>query len=396
MTTRPNDSLPSLLVIGTPYLILENRKKIHALSLHFKTTLVLPQLQSIKSLNAKVELENQGTEKLEIISLTYLGDPEQGTRYMLYGLSSVFRSTKFDIILVESEPWALIRWQAYFLKLFFSPSSLFGEFTWENLPRPGLKGIILTWIYRLAAQTTDFVIAGNQEASALLQQAGLCSSHILVAPQIGVDSNHFKPVSVDEKKALQKTYRLPENKSIIGYAGRFSEEKGILDLIATAQELKSKGNDFCLSLMGSGELDDEIHSLARQHPWIHIIPPKPHSQVFSYLQCLDLFVLPSKISNKPGRIWKEQFGHVLIEAMSCGIPVIGSNSGAIPEVIQDQELIFEENNPKSLGKLLQHFLSNPEWLKSKAIQGKILTNEIYTHQKVAAAYHRFLTERLKK
>ena len=59
--------------------------------------------------------------------------------------------------------------------------------------------------------------------------------------------------------------------------------------------------------------------------------------------------------------WKEQFGHVLIEAMAMGIPVIGSNSGAIPEVIGRPDLIFTENNSLELTQIVERLIDNPGW-----------------------------------
>ena len=62
----------------------------------------------------------------------------------------------------------------------------------------------------------------------------------------------------------------------------------------------------------------------------------PLNDVPRHLRALDALVLPSESTP----LWKEQFGHVLIEAMACGVPVVGSDSGAIPEVIGEAGLLF--------------------------------------------------------
>jgi glycosyltransferase involved in cell wall biosynthesis len=74
------------------------------------------------------------------------------------------------------------------------------------------------------------------------------------------------------------------------------------------------------------------------------------------MNALDVFVLPSETRSN----WREQFGRVIVEAMSCGVPVVGSDSGEIPTVLGDAGLIFHEgDSAESAGQLLC-LLSNPE------------------------------------
>ena len=56
--------------------------------------------------------------------------------------------------------------------------------------------------------------------------------------------------------------------------------------------------------------------------------------------------------------WKEQFGHVLIEAMACKVPVIGSDSGEIPNVIGEAGLVFPEGNVEELSDRLRQFMDD--------------------------------------
>ena len=58
------------------------------------------------------------------------------------------------------------------------------------------------------------------------------------------------------------------------------------------------------------------------------------------MNALHVLILPSLTTAS----WKEQFGRVLIEAGACGVAVIGSSSGAIPEVVGDAGLIFSEGD----------------------------------------------------
>ncbi|HEU4793225.1 MAG TPA: glycosyltransferase, partial [Nitrolancea sp.] len=71
---------------------------------------------------------------------------------------------------------------------------------------------------------------------------------------------------------------------------------------------------------------------------------------------LDILVVPSRTR----RNWKEQFGRVIIEAMACQVPVVGSNSGEIPHVIGEGGLIFPEGNVVLLARRLDELLASDE------------------------------------
>jgi glycosyltransferase involved in cell wall biosynthesis len=80
----------------------------------------------------------------------------------------------------------------------------------------------------------------------------------------------------------------------------------------------------------------------------------PSTAMPGFYRGLDLFVLPSRTTAS----WKEQFGRVLVEAMACGVPVIGSTSGEIPHVMGDSGLLFAEDDLAALVGHLQRLMAN--------------------------------------
>lgn len=73
---------------------------------------------------------------------------------------------------------------------------------------------------------------------------------------------------------------------------------------------------------------------------------------------MDVLVLPSRtVPNQ----WQEQFGHVLIEAMAMGVPVVGSASGAIPGVIGRDDLVFPEEDVVALAGIVERILTKPDY-----------------------------------
>jgi len=93
----------------------------------------------------------------------------------------------------------------------------------------------------------------------------------------------------------------------------------------------------------------------------------------------DALVVPSETTPT----WKEQFGRVIAEAFSMGLPVVGSDSGAVPEVIGDAGLVFPERNHKALAACLQSLIDNPELLRDLSAKGRARAMELFTWRKLA-------------
>ena len=97
------------------------------------------------------------------------------------------------------------------------------------------------------------------------------------------------------------------------------------------------------------------------------------------MNCMDAFVLPSVTTP----VLKEQFGKVLVEAMACEVPVIGSSSGAIPEVIGDAGLVFREGDVDDLVDKLNTLANKPVFRQELAKKGKSRVLDNFTWQKFA-------------
>ena len=310
------------------------------------------------------------------------------TKFFYIGLDEVFREKQFDFILVDIEPWGAAKWQAWLLAKLWQRKALFGEFSWENLKRNGIKGQILSVIYRLSALADDFTIAGNQACRALLLAHGVDPARNLVAAQLGVDVDLFQPLDEREKGACRNSLGLPATGFLIGFCGRLVPEKGLIELRDALQRVRAVHSDVHLVLLGHGPLAQEP-GFARE-PWITILNSRPHFEIPVFMQSLDLFILPSKPSRESGHLWEEQFGHVLIEAMACGVPAIGSDSGAIPEVVGEALGIFRHGSADSIYDKVIALLRAPEALVAMGARQKERVMQCYSHQAVARVYAKFL------
>jgi glycosyltransferase involved in cell wall biosynthesis len=97
------------------------------------------------------------------------------------------------------------------------------------------------------------------------------------------------------------------------------------------------------------------------------------------IAALDGLALPSRTLPN----WKEQFGRVLVEAMACAVPVAGSDSGAIPEVLGGAGWIFPEGDAAALAGQLRVLLSDSGARAQRIERGRVQVLERFTHSQVA-------------
>ena len=395
-----NSPLPALLMIGHTYATAFNRRKLNPLADYFDITCVTWPLEGSTLFGLPLaDFEHADHEpRYKLLRLPVLPRNAGVTRYVHRGLAKILRGRFFDIVLVDSEPWSFIRWQVCGLARLIQPQAMFGEFTWENVVRPGLKGKVLSMIYRLAARTHDFSISGNQACRSILLRHGADAGANLVAAQLGVESVDFRPSDSGEKTRLRIQLGLPFDSFLIGFCGRFTPAKGLRELLAAVSTVIGlfPQRKVHLALLGHGEMNDELAALAAERPWLHLLTPRPHREVADFMRSLDLFVLPSKPVRSGPDLWEEQFGHVLIEAMASRVPTLGSSSGAIPEVIAMPEAIFTHSDAAALAQLMERWILDDSARERLAAVQYERTLGNYTHEALARTWGAFLLQRLKQ
>jgi glycosyltransferase involved in cell wall biosynthesis len=386
----------TLLVVGMTYAIPSPRLKLAALAEHFEVTCVTSPLRNGTAFGRSIFDfdESCQEEPISLVRLTEWPASQKFTRFLYRGLAGLLREKPFDIILVDAEPWALYKWQAWCLARRYQPRALFGEFTWENIERPGLIGWILSRVYRASARVDDFTISGNQGSRKILLKYGASGKRNLVAAQYGVDTDDFIPALPEQKSRFRQLFHLPPDAFLIGFCGRFIVEKGILDLIAAVREIRldQAYENVHLALLGDGPLKSTITEECP--PWLHVVFGQPSSVIPRFMKSVDLFALPSKPSRKGRSVWEEQFGHVLIEAMACGVPTLGSDSGAIPEVIGAPDAVFPHSDVNALVQLLLKAIEDRQWRVALGKKQRQRVEINYSHEAVARSYTDFFLEML--
>jgi glycosyltransferase involved in cell wall biosynthesis len=151
----------------------------------------------------------------------------------------------------------------------------------------------------------------------------------------------------------------------VGFAGRVTAAKGWHILLAALIQLPPP---FKCLIAGTGD-DEALLRLWCSSPQfrdrVYFLGALPKDTLWSFYRALDIFVLPSLTTPS----WTEQFGAVLAEAMACGVAVIGSDSGAIPEVIGEAGLVVPEQNPTALAEAIHRLGSSAELRRSLGERG---------------------------
>ena len=180
------------------------------------------------------------------------------------------------------------------------------------------------WLYQKA--TTHMVTTGEVLRSTLNQVNGIALDR-MTSVRTGIDLNYYKPLANDGKAAMRVKLNVP-NKPTIGILATLRDWKGHDDLIDAFALLKDEFPDWQILVIGGGPRWGDIERRRAAHGLEErIIMVGNQDNVPEWLNCLDLFVLPS--------FGDEGVPQGLMQAMACGVPAISTPIGAIGEALQD-------------------------------------------------------------
>lgn len=195
-------------------------------------------------------------------------------------------------------------------------------------------------------------------------------------------------LNAPDKMISRDLLHLPKDGLLIGLAGRFDPQKGQLLLLEAMQQLNR--NDIGIVLLGApthGEGEEyhqrmlQLIAVSGMTERVYVRPFRKDIGVF--YKAIDAFVMASKA---------ETFGMVTIESMACGTPVIGSNAGGTPELLEFGKLgyLFEPLSAKDLARALNEFLDEPQRFDSDLLQE---TMQLFDHNKVCEAVEVLLSQK---
>jgi len=205
-----------------------------------------------------------------------------------------------------------------------------------------------SWYLRCASDI-DLFCSPSQFLLDKHRAAGLPSKHSAVVPNgIPIQARDPKAINRDAGRTLR-----------LLFAGRLTAEKGVRVIIEAMRRVP-RDVPVALTIAGKGTLEDEVRAAAAADSRITFAGYISGDGKVNAFTDADVLLLPS--------LWYENAPVVVLEAAAYGLPVIGSNLGAIPEFVRDgvNGLLFEPGNPESLAGAIMSLASNRTLLESLA------------------------------
>jgi glycosyltransferase involved in cell wall biosynthesis len=239
----------------------------------------------------------------------------------------------------------------------------------ENLARP--YPVVARLIRRWATAHAAFAAARSPTAARLLNEVAPSLPTPLIPHHV---PGWTRPAIGDRQRPFT-----------VGYAGRFVPEKGLDDLVRAVSGIPGAR----ARLVGNGPLLGELQRQASSGAPIDIVCDATHEHMDAAYARFDVLVLPSRTTPT----WVEQFGRVLVEALSCGVPVVGSSSGEIPWVVESTGggVVFPEGDYDALRRALLDLRDDPDRRERLAAAGRAAVESRFSVPAVARVLSLALT-----
>ncbi len=282
----------------------------------------------------------------------------QSYRYILQRLeylnkvSKMLKKEDFDKILLENHPtqYLALKWRKNYIKYnnryyYHCHNEFPGEY--------GCHDIIIK---------TKNIICVSEYIKKCISKYLNCSENISVLRN-GIDEEKFKiDLSKEEIKKLKTKYNIKDNDIVLIFTGRVVPEKGVLELIKAVKNIKNDNMKLLIvgaalnALNAKSKYEEEVEKvLSDVKDKIIFTGFVNYTDIPKLYNIANIAVVPS--------IWNDPAPLTVIESLTCGLPVITTNSGGIPEYANDKCAIIlkrDESLTKELEKNISKLINDKE------------------------------------
>ncbi|MDO8559309.1 MAG: glycosyltransferase [bacterium] len=240
-------------------------------------------------------------------------------------------------------------------------------------PRSSWKNWLIFWAEKLTARFKDLIIVNSEYDWRIAVEKKIVSPEKIIKIYNGLDIDSLNFLSKEEARtslAELSTANLAvlSSAKIIGCVANFYKTKGLEYLIGAFDFLMSdfpRKSDIKLFIIGDGKLRPQLEAQIKKHGLENnVILAGRMADAYRYLKAFDIFVLPSL---------KEGFPWVILEAMAAELPIVATNVGALPEIIDNglNGCLAKPSNRQELAEKIKWLLEHPQEAKIMGIEAKL-------------------------
>jgi glycosyltransferase involved in cell wall biosynthesis len=200
-----------------------------------------------------------------------------------------------------------------------------------------------------AMNFADRILSVSEDLKTHIVNLGIDENKVDVVPN-GVDTEIFRPAG---KEYARNVLNLPQEKKIVLFIGALRKIKGVDYLIEAAKSFVNKNTDLYMVGRDDG-LRKSLEKRAEElkiSGFIKFTGPVTHEEIPLWISAADMLVLPSLSEGRP---------NVVLEALSCEVPVVATDVGGIPELMVEGETgyLVPSKNPVQLSEKINKLLEN--------------------------------------
>jgi glycosyltransferase involved in cell wall biosynthesis len=263
------------------------------------------------------------------------------------GLGRALGADQPNVIHVVSEPWGLLPTQAAWWARRHARCALVlhgCDRIWWHGPR--LEQAIRRMVARYTLERADGFAAESMRAIQRAQSAGLNDG----VPTAVLHTNPRSPVAFSfprnssDRQEARRRLGLPEAGIGVGFIGNLIDRKGPLTFLAAVEALAKRGSPVWTAVAGGGPLENEVATRAQSAGAVFLRSLDFSSEVKDFFRSVNIICVPSETTDD----WDDQSPRVVIEAMLSGCTVVGSDCGAIPEMIGNTGIVVRQRDQDDL------------------------------------------------
>jgi glycosyltransferase involved in cell wall biosynthesis len=287
------------------------------------------------------------------------------------------RDFKPHIVDIHEEPYSAAGFECSWLASQLAPEAACVFYTAQNIrkryPPP------FSWTERFVYRHCKGAYPCSSGALETLRQKGFSKTASVIP--LGIDPTLFRSRQLMEGERAERGRQLGIAGFVVGFFGRVEQYKGIVFLLEAMAKV-GDSFDWTLMVVGNGQFQSKAEQICRHlkiEDRIRWLGARPGSEMPLLLSLCDVIVTPSLTT----KTWKEQFGRVVVEAMACGVPVITSDSGSLPDLTKGAGLIVPEGDALAIADKLMTLYRDQDLRADLSTRGMKLVTSEYTWDSVA-------------